>query len=613
MQTNKKISEKLAALPHSPGVYIMKNSSGSVIYVGKSKSLKNRVSSYFQAENKLNIKTRKLVNNIHDFETIVTDSEAEALILENELIKRHSPKYNIKLKDSKNYPYIKITSDSFPKIEITHTRKNDKGKYFGPYTSATAAKDILSTVKKTFRLPDCDKKFEEGKTIGRPCLNYHIGRCMAPCMGTITESEFKGIFDEIELFLKGDYTKAEESLKNKMLAASEELRFESAAKYRDSINNLQKLSDRQKIKTTPGTEKDIFGFYETDTHAAVAVLLVRDGIVIDKSIIHMNQDEISDDEALSDLVLRYYHNPEAIPKTISLSFELDEQTLISTEQLLRDRSGHAVNVHTPKKGLNKELCKMAVDNALEAIKTKIKQEENDTGVLFRLATILGLEVLPERIESYDISNSADTDMYCGMIVIENAKFKKSDYRSFSIKSVSGVDDYASMREALSRRFLHIKDENDNTSLGICPDLILLDGGATHVSVIKNLANEMQIDVPIFGMVKDKYHKTRTITDGENEISIAKDNSLFNFVYRIQEEVHRFTFSKMDASRRKRMKKLELTNVKGIGNAKAKAIYDHFSSYEQLKNATVEEICKIKGITPETAQNIIDFLKTETET
>lgn len=612
MPKNKNVQEKLSALPSLPGVYLMKNVSGSIIYVGKSKSLKNRVSSYFQSPEKLNPKTRKLVNNIVDFEIIVTQTEAEALILENELIKKHLPKYNIKLKDSKSYPYIKVTNHAYPKLIIAHTHRDDKCKYFGPYTSASAAKDIIKTINKIFKLPSCEKNIVFGKPVGRPCLNFHIDQCMAPCTGKISEQEYADVLSEVEMILKGDYSGAKKSLEEKMLIASEQLQFESAAKYRDSIKNLERLSVHQKIKSHPGTQKDVFGYFETPTHSAVAILLLRDGVIIDKNIIHINCDEIVDADSLTDLILRYYSVPDTIPKQISLSFSLDDEIIQSLSHLLSEKAGHTISITIPKIGQNKKLCDMAVENAYEAIATRVKQEENDSQLLIRFAQLLELEVVPERIESYDISNSGESDIYCGMIVIENGRFKKSDYRAFSIKSTNGIDDYNSMREALTRRFDHLSNPSDISSMAIKPDLILLDGGAGHVSVIKQIAKDMNITIPIYGMVKDKFHKTRTITDGVNEISIAKDSQIFSFIYKIQEEVHRFTFSKMDASRRKKMKKLELTNIKGIGEAKAKALYTSFKTLDELKKANIEQLCEIKGINPETAKNIIKYLKSETE-
>lgn len=614
MPKNQTIAEKLSVLPYAPGVYLMKNAAGSIIYVGKSKCLKNRVSSYFQAPEHLNVKTRKLVSNIVDFETIVTGSEAEALLLENELIKRHMPKYNIKLKDSKSYPYIKLTSESFPHLVTEYERRDDRAKYFGPYTSAASARDIITTVQKLFRLPTCERKLCYGKAVGRPCLNYHIDRCMAPCMGKISESDYASVLADVELLLKGDLAAVKKSLEQKMYDASEKMLFEAAAKYRDNIQNLERLSIRQKIKSTPGTEKDVFGFFEAETHSALAILMIRDGVVIDKHVIFMGADEISDTEALVDLILRYYHDPALVPRELALSFSLDSDSMYeATAAVLAINSRHPVKVYTPQRGKNKELCLMAVRNAEEAIRTKVRQEDNDSSLLIRLAQTFELDVVPERIESYDISNSGNTDIYCGMIVVENAHFKKSDYRAFSIRTTDGADDYASMTEALTRRFKHLKDPEDHTSLSVMPDLILLDGGVGQVSVVKKAAEECGVCVPIFGMVKDDYHKTRTLTDGTHEISIAKDALLFNFIYKIQEEVHRFTFSKMDASRRKRMKKTELTNVKGVGEAKAKALYDAFQSLEALKNASRDDLQSVKGITPEIADNLYLYLHSDEQT
>lgn len=607
---NSKIEEKLSVLSHSPGVYLMKNADGKIIYVGKSKCLKNRVSSYFQSPDRLNIKTRKLVSNIDDFETIITNNETEAFILENELIKKHMPKYNIKLKDSKSYPYIKITNEKYPVLNIGHTRRND-GKYFGPYSSSAAAKDIVSMINKTFKLPTCKKTFVYGKKVCRPCLNYHISQCTAPCTGTIPESEYKDAFNEIEMILKGNYKDAEKSLEEKMFKASEEMRFEAAAKFRDSINNLKILSQKQEVKSSPSVQKDVFGFYESDLHAAAAILNIRNGAVIDKSIIHMNSYEITDTEELFDLILRYYDNPDTIPNEIYVSFNAGEEEINGAKSILSEKCGRSVNIRVPVKGVNKNLCLMADENAKAAIITKQKEEEDDSSLALHIAQTFNLEVVPERIESYDVSNSGESDMYCGMIVTENGKFKKSDYRLFSIKTVEGTDDYAAMREALKRRFSHLQSDTQG-AFSVRPDLILLDGGIGHVSTIKSLEDEMEIDIPVLGMIKDSFHKTRAITDGENEISISKDRLLYPFIYKIQEEVHRYTFSKMDASRRKKMKTVMLTNVKGVGKARAEKLFEKFKTRNAIVNASVEELCEISGITPEIAKNIKEYLSNDTE-
>ncbi len=607
MNRSCEFQDKLKTLPTNPGVYLMKNKESKIIYVGKSKCLKNRVSSYFNSSHTLSYKTQKLVSNIYDFEIIVTKTEAEALILENELIKRHNPKYNIKLKDAKTYPYIKISTSLYPTLSIAGKRTEKHAKYFGPYTSAIAAKDIIATVEKTFLLPSCGKKFEYKKRICRPCLNYHIGKCCAPCSGEVSPETYEQTIKEAEYFLKGDYKKAADSLEQKMLKASDDLRFEDAAKYRDSLNNLQKLSQKQAVVSSPKNEQDYFGYYESDTISCIAVLKVRGGVISDKDVIFLSFDEINDTEALGDLILRYYDNYDMIPRNIFTSFDLGDEGESDMSKTLSELSLHSVEVHHPEKGEKKALCDIAVSNAKESSATRMLINEHDEKLLIKIAELLQLECLPERIESYDISNSGDCDMYAGMIVVQNTKFKKSDYRSFSIKNQAGQDDYSAMREALDRRTQHLL-KDDDSSMNIRPDLILLDGGKNHVNIIKQLFCEKGIDIPVFGMVKDDFHKTRTLTDGDAEISIAKDQSVFSFFYRIQEEIHRYTFSKMDASRRKKVKSSSLTEIKGLGEAKAKALLDHFKTFTAIKNATLDELTNVSGISQSIANNIIQHFE-----
>ncbi len=607
MNRSSEFQDKFKTLPQSPGIYLMKNKDGKIIYVGKSKCLKNRVSSYFNSSHVLSYKTQKLVTNIYDFDIIVTKTEAEALILENQLIKRHNPKYNIKLKDAKTYPYIKISTSPYPTLSIARKRTEKHARYFGPYTSAIAAKDIISTVEKTFLLPSCNKKFQYQKRICRPCLNYHIGKCCAPCTGEISPKVYEQTIKEAEYFLKGDYGKAEESLQQKMLNASEELRFEDAAKYRDSLNNLKKLSQKQSVVSSPKNEQDYFGYYESDTISCIAVLKVRGGVITDKDVIFLSFDEINDPEALGDLILRYYDNYDMIPRGIYTSFDLGDEGQADMSKALSELSLHSVEVHHPEKGEKKALCDIAVSNAKESAATRMLMNEHDEKLLIKIAELLRLECLPERIESYDISNSGDSDMYAGMIVLQNARFLKSAYRSFSIKNQTCQDDYSAMREALDRRTGHLLSEDD-TSMNVRPDLILLDGGKNHVNIIKQLLSEKGIDIPVFGMVKDDFHKTRTLTDGDAEISIAKDQSIFSFFYRIQEEVHRYTFSKMDASRRKKVKSSSLTKIHGLGEAKAHALLSHFKTLSAIKNATLEELTAVSGISPRVAQNIIQHFE-----
>ena len=604
MERSADFKEKLSTLPLKPGVYLMKNDKDKIIYVGKSKCLKNRVSSYFHSSN-LSIKTQKLVSNIFDFEIIITSNEAEALVLENELIKRHNPKYNIKLKDAKTYPYIKLTVDGgFPSLSLSRRRVDKNAKYFGPYTSSFAVNDIIKTINKIFRIPDCEKKFSYGKRICRQCLSYHLDNCLGPCSGTVKAEEYADIIKQVEDVLKGDFKSASLMLEEKMFSASENMRFEEAAHYRDTIQSLKKLSEKQNVVSAPRNEEDVFGYAETDTLSCITVLKVRGGIISDKQSIFLSVDELNDTEALCDLILRFYDNYDLIPRQIQLSFDIDKTLEQELSETLEKLSLHPVSIHHPERGDKRRLCEIAVGNSIEAINTRLAVLSHSDELLIKLSQLLMLEVVPERIESYDVSNSGASSMYCGMIVLKNAKFSKSDYRSFSIKTTDGQDDYGAMSEAISRRLLHI-DKSDDNSMTELPDLILLDGGVGHVNTIKAIVSDMNLNIPIFGMVKDEHHKTRTLTDGENEISIAKNQEMFNFFYKIQEEVHRYTFSKMDASRRKSVKGTSLAEIDGIGEAKAKLLLKYFGSLKAVKNANLEELTAVNGISETIAQNIIN--------
>ncbi len=608
--TRNELVEKVKLLPYSPGVYMMKDNNGTIIYVGKSKSLRNRVSSYFQPPDRLNVKTAKLAENISDFSCIYTDTEREALILENELIKRHNPKYNIKLKDSKSYPYIKISNAAYPTITLARKRSVDKCKYFGPYTSSKAVGDIIETVNSIFKTADCKKKFEFGKAVCRPCLNYHIGKCIAPCTGKISSSEYKQIFDEVSDFLKGDYVKVISSLQEKMLSASENLKFEAAAQYRDRITALQKLNENQKILSDPNSDRDVFGIFESETICVIVILFIRMGRLIDKEQIFFSSDEITDEQSLFDFVMRYYSTKEAIPKNILLSFHIDDEMKDDLSAFLSEKASYKVDVTTPKKGIKHELTELACENAKQAVEQFSNNLNRNNKILIRISELLCLDTVPVRIEAYDISNNGDKNMYAGMIVVENGNFKKSDYRCFSIKYQAGIDDYSAMREAISRRLTKYRDCKNGTvnddSFSKLPDLILLDGGKGHVSVISDVIQGFGYPIDLFGMVKDSFHKTRTLTDGENEISIASHKDIFTFIYKIQEEVHRYTFSKMDNSRRKTVKRSTLENINGIGKEKAKLLMNHFGTLSKIKNASVDEISSVKSINEQTANKIFEY-------
>lgn len=610
--TRTELIEKVKLLPQSPGVYMMLDKLGKIIYVGKSKSLRNRVSSYFQPLSKLNAKTAKLSVNIDDFKCVYTDTETEALILENELIKRHSPKYNIKLKDSKSYPYVKISNSLYPSISLSRTRKNDKCTYFGPYTSSRAVQDIIETVQRTFRVASCGKRFEEGMQVSRPCLNYHIGKCIAPCTGKVSADEYKAIFDDIGDFLNGDFVKVIDSLKSKMNDAAENLKFEAAAQYRDRLSALERLNENQKILSDLNTDRDVFGIFEGDALCVIAVLFIRSGRLIDKELIFFSSDELTDSAALTDLIMRYYSSHEYVPKSVLLAFDIDkidEETICA---FLSEKAQRKVEVRTPKKGVGKDLASLACENAQQAVEQYSKEQGRSMKVLEHLCEHLTLDSIPMRIEAYDISNNGKDNMYAGMIVIENGIFKKSAYRSFAIKTIDGTDDYAAMREAISRRLARLKnsmrdrsDEHDD-SFSALPDLILLDGGVGHVAAIKPIIEEYELPINLFGMIKDSFHKTRTLTDGENEISIAHVQDIFTFIYKIQEEVHRYTFSKMDASRRKTVKKSSLEKIEGIGPSKAKSILSHFKTISAVKNASIDTLSQAPGISFANAQKIYEY-------
>jgi len=600
-----KLYEKARLLPKSPGIYLMKDKNGKVIYVGKSKALQNRVSQYFTQVENHPVKTRKMVMSVDDFECMFTDTENEALVLENEFIKKYKPRYNIKLKDDRRYPYLKVEMGAYPKLSMVRSRsssKKDTAKYFGPYSSAATVFNLIDTVQKTFKTATCKRKFPEDIGKGRPCLNYHIDRCIAPCTGKISSEEYRALFDKILLFLKGDSNEAAEHLKKEMMKASDELNFERAAKLRDMYISLEKLSQNQKVVSAPGTDQDVFGFYCDDISACIAVLFIRGGKLADMDSFIFGSDEIADRSTFSSFLIEFYKKREYVPRQIIITNALYDN-YEAERNYLSTQSGCNVKILFPERGELKKLNDMACENAKNIALHSREVTQKSDSLLLELAEILQLEVLPERIEAYDISNTGDSHITCGMIVLENGVFRKRDYRSFNIKNES-QDDYSAMREALSRRVAHSDDEG----FPPLPDLILLDGGKGHVSTIRELFCSLGITIPVFGMVKDSFHKTRSLTDSECEISIAKNIPIFNFIYKIQEEVHRFSFSKMDSRRTKAMTSSRLEKIEGIGPAKAKALMSHFKSIKAISAASFEELRKVKGISEKDADSIIDFFK-----
>jgi len=592
--------EKAKLLPLTPGVYIMKNRNGKTIYVGKSKALKNRVSSYFSESQNHYGKTLKMVNSVYDFEIYHTKTELEALILENQFIKQFKPKYNIKLRDTARYPYIVVTSERYPKIDYCHRRTNDKHRYFGPFSSVKVARNIVETVQKTFKLPSCNRTFPRDIGKSRPCLNYHIKQCIAPCVANnITEKEYNDLVVEALHFLRGDYGFLIKKLNEKMTLASEQLFFEQAASYRDRIKSLKSIGDKQQIVASPKTEADIFGIYTDDLGSAIVVFFVRNGAIIDREVFFFGADEIMESDTLSAFLQHFYELREYVPKKIYLDFEIsaDDKKLIC--ELLSESNGYKVSIIKPNRGDMRALTSRADDNAKQLLFQKRAEDEKHSDFLVSLAEFLQLEIVPDRIEAFDISNSGGEHTTCGMIVVEQGRFVKKKYRSFNIKSTKGQDDYGSLREALTRRFSHSSDQDGWEY----PDLILMDGGVGQVSVAKEVLCEKGLDIMVYGMIKDEYHKTRTLTDGVGELSLNKRQDIFMFIYKIQEEVHTYSKKRMDIQRRKTVKTSSLTKIKGIGEAKAKLLLEHFGNYKALKNAGVEQITEVKGITKKLAQEI----------
>ena len=595
--------EKANSLPLRPGVYIMKNAAGSVIYVGKSRKLKNRVSQYFQNSEK-NAKTAGMVRAVKDFDYYVCDTEIEALSLENTLIKQYSPKYNIRLKDAKSYPYIKLTDELYPRLVMTRKR-GEGGRYFGPYSGTSTVFSVINTLSAVLGLPTCKRKFPRDIGKERPCLYYQMKKCCGVCTGKVEPDEYAEKIRYATDVLRGHTKEVKTKLTEQMYEYAENERFEAAARCRDTIAALDRLGQKQKVVAPSDTEHDVIALYNDDVCSCISVFFIRDGAVSDKQEFVYGAGRIIDEQNVSAFICELYQIREYIPKSILLSFELDDEDKETLSAYLSERAGRRVTVRTAERGDNKALCDMVRDNAEEKAKAYKTEAEKDEKVLTRLAELLSLETYPERIEAYDISNLGREHITAGMIVTDGTSFKKSDYRSFKITSVKdGTDDYASMREAISRRLDHLED--DSGSFSELPDLILLDGGKGHVSVVRELLEEKGLDIAVFGMVKDDFHKTRALCTDTEEISIAKENALFVFIYKIQEEVHRFTVSKMDSAKRKTLTKSSLTKIDGIGDAKAKLLLKHFGGIGAIKKATESEIAAVKGISVKDAAKIKEY-------
>lgn len=602
MTVVERLRKKANSLPASPGVYIMKNADGEVIYVGKSRKLKNRVASYFTGQNH-SLKTERMVSLVRDFDYIVCKTEIEALTLENVLIKKHSPKYNIKLKDAKSYPYIKVTGEPYPKLFVTRDRKSDKAKYFGPYQSSQSAHAALDAVMRIFSLATCKRSFPRDIGRERPCIYRDMGRCIAPCTGKVSSAEYRSLVKCAEWVLDGNVKETRSMLTSEMNDAAEKMEFERAAAIRDSIYALERLSEKQKVVADAKVNRDVFAMYTSETEGVLAMLSIRSGALVNKNefILSVN-DLTSSDDAIS-LIADYYDTSGNIPREVMLDFQLTDGDIQLLSEYLSLGTKYKVSVRVPERGDGRALCDMAFENAKESARQHRLEGEREDKNLKRLAELLGLCELPRRIEAYDISNIGNENITASMIVYSDGKLKKSDYRTFTVKTTAGADDYGSMREVLGRRLSHIGD--GSVSLGECPDLILLDGGAAHVGVVRELMTSRGIEISLFGMVKDDFHKTRAITDGEREISIAQEMGAYAFVYKLQEEAHRFAVKNSQGAKIRAMTHSSLEKIKGIGPKKAKLLL-HAMPLGKIRAADVGELSAVKGISPSDAENIYKY-------
>ncbi len=594
-----RLRKKAATLPLRPGVYIMKAKNGTVIYVGKSRALKNRVSQYFH-ESVFNAKTDAMTSCIYDFDYILCDTEIEALTLENSLIKLYQPKYNILLKDDKTYPYLAVTDEEYPRFILT--RKRDKNaKYFGPYTSSDTVNNVIVSLQKALGLPSCHRRFPDDIGKVRHCLYRHIG-CIAVCDGEVSKEEYRELVDVAVSFLSGNTDDLRNALTEKMQFASENLMFEAAAEYRDRIKAIDRLCEKQKVVASPDTERDIIAWYSGEAAGAVCVFYVRGGKLIDSESMVFSGGKILDSSAIASFMCSLYEKREYIPKEIDTVGVLAEEDVSSLCEWLGTRAGYNVKIKTPSRGDLYKLCTMAEENAAQKAKEFIAEKTKSDEALARLASITGLEVVPERIEAFDISNIGDDNITAGMVLFENARPKKSGYRIYNIRSTKIQDDYASMREAIERRISHFGD-----TATPAPDLFLIDGGIGHISTVQEVLDAHGVTVPALGMVKDEHHKTRALVNAYGEeISIAAEASVYSLIFRIQEEVHRFTVSKMMNAKRKNVKTSVLEEIDGIGKARAKALLSRFGGLSGVKSAEKAELLTVRGITSETADKIIAF-------
>lgn len=594
------LKQKANRLPTSPGVYIMKNKNGEIIYIGKAKALKNRVTQYFGAGNQHTEKVRRMVSGVEDFEYILCTSEFEALVLENSLIKQNQPKYNILLKDDKGYSYVKITNEKWRRI-VTAKQIDKTGEFIGPFTSGYIVKQTVDEARKIFKLPDCNRSFDKPS---RPCLNFHIGICSAPCRGKTSLSDYlESVNSAVEFIKSGDSASISiEALEEKMNAAAEDLRFEEAARLRDRIAAIKKIREKQRVVSISHKNQDVIACAFLGEKACVEVLVFRNYRLSDKK--HYFLEGFNNKESLyGEFLPSFYSNCE-IPQRILLDIDGEFSAI---EQWLSEKAQKKVAIINPKQGEQYSLMQMCLSNAAQNLSEKTERTGKEMSALNELQQLLGLESTPRYIESYDISNTAGSHNVAAMIVFKDARPFKSAYRRFKIKSFIGQDDYRSMAEILDRRFSEYQ-KGEDTAFSTLPDLILLDGAKGQISAVLPVLEKYKIDVPIFGMVKNSKHRTRAIATTGGDIAIKSNRKAFTLFTNIQDEVHRFAISYHKSLQSKNMIKSELLEIKGIGKAKAAILIKHFGSMKKLKTADLDALCEVKGITKELAQNIIEYFK-----
>lgn len=607
------IQEELKKLPAKPGVYIMHDEKDAIIYVGKAISLKNRVRQYFQNSRNLGIKKEQMVQQIARFEYIITDSELEALVLECNLIKEHRPKYNTMLKDDKSYPFIKVTvNEEYPRVLFARRMKKDKSKYFGPYTSAGAVKDSLELIRKLYHVRTCNRSLPRDIGKERPCLYYHIKQCKAPCQGYISKEEYNEQITGVLDFLNGDYKKLLKELEEKMLAASEEMRFEEAVEYRDLMQSIQKIGERQKITGSQGEDKDVIAMAADEEDAVVQVFFIRDGKMIGRDHFYLKiAADASSGQVLLNFVKQFYAGTPFIPKELMIQEEIEETQVL--EEWLSKKRGQKVRIRVPKKGTKEKLVELAARNAqmvLSQDREKLKREEGRTiGAMKEICQLLDLEDIT-RVESYDISNISGFESVGSMVVYEKGKPKRNDYRKFKIKSVKGPDDYASMEEVLTRRFRRgLQEKEDPEEVGgfrQFPDLILMDGGKGQVHIAESVLKSLGIDIPVCGMVKDDNHRTRGLYYQDREIPIGHSTEGFKLITRIQDEVHRFAIEYHRLLRSKGQIHSVLDDIEGIGPARRKSLMKYFKSIEAIREASVEDLRKAPSMNIQAAEKVYRF-------